>query len=70
MIWNLREESSEGQSQRAARIAPRLKGRLQGLSHNSGAVIEQGGEADGDQNRHEDNHGVRFQFFSLMSLVR
>jgi len=47
-----------------------LKGRLQRLSRNSDAEIEQGGEAEGDQNRHEDNHGVRFQFFSLMSLVR
>jgi hypothetical protein len=47
-----------------------LKGRLQKLSRDSCAVIEQGSEAEGDYNRHEENHGVRFQFFSLMSLVR
>jgi hypothetical protein len=39
-----------------------------GEVRNIGAEIEQGGEAEGDQNRHEDNH--RFHVFFLMSLVR
>jgi hypothetical protein len=39
-----------------------------GEVRNIGAEIEQGGEGEGDQNRHEDNH--RFHVFFLMSLVR